>query len=68
MLQRGWSWSNTDPAAKKLAPGQKDYIHIPPHIMILAARVADASGFPSGQADPDTSTPFVMFGARRSRF
>jgi len=30
--------------------------------MILGASVADASGFPSGQADPDTSRPFVMFG------
>lgn len=62
MLRGGWSWSNTDPTAKKLAPGQKDYIHIPPHIMILGARVADDSGFPSGQANPDTSKPFVMFG------
>jgi len=62
MLRGGWSWSNTDPAARKLAAGQKDYIHIPPHIMILGARAADASGFPSGQADPDTHAPFVMFG------
>ena len=62
MLRGGWSWSNTDPAAQKLAPGRKDYIHIPPHIMILGAKVADDSGFPSGQADPDTSRPFVMFG------
>ena len=62
MLRGGWSWSNTDPTAKKLAPAQKDYIHIPPHIMILGASVADASGFPSGEADPDTSRPFVMFG------
>ena len=62
MLRGGWSWSNTDPSAKKLVPGQKDYIHIPPHIMILGARVANNSGFPSGQADPDTSRPFVMFG------
>jgi hypothetical protein len=62
MLRGGWSWSNTDPSAKKLAPGQKDYIHIPPHIMILGTRAADNSGFPSGQVDPDTSRPFVMFG------
>lgn len=62
MLRGGWSWSNTDPSAKKLAPGQKDYIHIPPHIMILNARAARTSGFPSGQADPDTGKPFVMFG------
>jgi len=62
MLRGGWSWSNIDPTAKRLAPGQKDYIHIPPHIMILGASVADSSGFPSGQPDPDTSKPFVMFG------
>jgi hypothetical protein len=62
MLRGGWSWSNTDSSARKLAPGQKDYIRIPPHIMILGARVADNSGFPSGQANPDTGKPFVMFG------
>ncbi len=63
MLRGGWSWSNTDPAARKLPSGQKDYIHIPPHIMILDARAAEISGFPSGQADPDTNKPFVMFGS-----
>jgi len=62
MLRGGWSWRNTDPSAKTLAPGQKDYIHIPPHIMVLGESVADGSGFPSGQADPDTGRPFVMFG------
>lgn len=62
MLRGGWSWSNVDPAAKALAPGQRNYIHIPSHIMILNAKVAQTSGFPSGQADPDTSEPFVMFG------
>jgi len=31
-------------------------------LMILGAKVADNSGFPSGQADPDTSRPFVTFG------
>jgi hypothetical protein len=30
--------------------------------MILNARVAESSGFPSGQASPDTHKPFVMFG------
>jgi hypothetical protein len=62
MLQGGSSWSNTDPKATKLAPGQKDYIRISGHIMILSARVADESGFPSGQTEPDTHKPFVMFG------
>lgn len=62
MLKGGFSWSNTDPSATKLAPGQKSPIRIPPHIMILNARLANSSGFPSGQANPDTSKPFVMFG------
>jgi hypothetical protein len=62
MLQGGSSWSNTDPKAAKLAPGQKAYIRMPPHIMILSAKVANASGLPSGQSDPDTGKPFVMFG------
>jgi len=62
MLQGGSSWSNTDPKATKLAPGRKDYIRMPPHIMILSAKVANASGFPSGQSDPDTHAPFVMYG------
>jgi hypothetical protein len=62
MLEGGSSWSNTDPKATKLAPGQKDYIRISGHIMILNARVADSSGFPSGQTEPDTRKPFVMFG------
>lgn len=62
MLQGGSAWSNTDPNADKLPAGRKDHIHIPPHIMILSARVANASGLPSGQANPDTHEPFVMFG------
>ncbi len=62
MLEGGSSWSNTDPSATKLAPGQKDYIRIPAHIMILSAKVANSSGFPSGQVNPDTRKPFVMFG------
>jgi hypothetical protein len=62
MLEGGSSWSNIDPKAVKLAPGQKDYVRIPAHIMILNARVANSSGFPSGQAEPDTHKPFVQFG------
>jgi hypothetical protein len=62
MLRGGSSWSNTDPSAGKLALGQKDFIHMPAHIMILNAKVADSSGFPSGQVDPDPHQPFVMFG------
>jgi hypothetical protein len=66
MLQGGSSWSNTDPSATKLAAGQKDYVRIPPHIMILSAKAANTSGFPSGQSDPDTHKPFVMFGGTSS--
>jgi len=61
MLQGGSAWSNVDPNARSLTAGRKDYIHIPPHIMILSQRIADESGFPSG-ADPDPTQPFVMFG------
>ncbi len=65
MLQGGFSWSNTDPTAYGPAPGQKDAIHIPPHLMILNARIADTSGFPSKETNPDTTQPFVMFGGTR---
>jgi hypothetical protein len=62
MMQGGSSWSNTDPFAPSVPRGQSDYVRLPPHIMILNAKVADSSGFPSGQANPDTHKPFVMFG------
>lgn len=62
MLQGGSGWSNTDPMATQLPPGRKDYIHIPPHFMILSARLANESGLPLHQTDPDTQQPFVMFG------
>ena len=62
MLKGGTSWSNTDFSATKLPPGRKDFIRIPPHFMILNAKVANSSGFPSGQASPDTHKPFVMYG------
>jgi hypothetical protein len=62
MLKGGTTWSNTDPRATKLPPGQKDFVRVPPHVMILNAKLANSSGFPSGQANPDTHTPFVMYG------
>lgn len=62
MLQGGSAWSNTDQKADRLPAGAKHYIRIPPHVMILDARLANASGAPSGQANPDTHEPFVMFG------
>lgn len=62
MLQGGTAWSATDVTATQLAPGQADYVHVPPHIMILNARVAASSGFPSGEPNPDTHKPFVLYG------
>ncbi len=62
MLQGGTTWSNTDVSATKLPSGQKDFIRIPPHFMILNARIANSSGYPSGEANPDTHKPFVMYG------
>ncbi|MGH9717707.1 MAG: hypothetical protein ACRD4R_13405 [Candidatus Acidiferrales bacterium] len=65
MLQGGSAWSNLDPFAAKLPPGAKDYIHIPPHIMILDAKIANESGLPLKDAHPDTRRPFVMFGGTK---
>ena len=62
MLQGGTSWSNVDVSAMQLPPGQKNYITIPPHIMVMNAKIAQDSGFPSGETYPDTSKPFVMYG------
>ncbi|MGA7522056.1 MAG: hypothetical protein WBW84_06210 [Acidobacteriaceae bacterium] len=62
MLDGGSAWSNVDPAAKKPAEGQTDYIHIPPHVMILNQRAADSSGLPLQEINPNTAKPFVMFG------
>ena len=62
MLQGGTSWSAVDVTAMALPPGQKHYITIPPHIMIMNAKIAQDSGFPSGETSPDTSKPFVIYG------
>ena len=62
MLQGGSAWSNTDPKATELPADKKIWIHIPPHIMLLSSKIASQSGFPSGQPNPDTRKPFVMFG------
>jgi hypothetical protein len=65
MMRGGSAWSNVDPGASRLPPGRKDYIHIPPHIMILDAKLANESGLPLHQTDPDTHRPFVMFGGTK---
>ncbi|MGH8232831.1 MAG: hypothetical protein ACREPU_01350 [Rhodanobacteraceae bacterium] len=65
MLQGGSAWSNTDPKATELPADRKTWIHIPPHVMILSSRIAGDSGFPSGQTNPNTRKPFVMFGGTK---
>ena len=62
MLRGGSVWSNTDPTAMALPAGEKSYVTIPPHFMVFNARLAHGSGFPSGEAHPDTHKPFVMYG------
>ncbi len=62
MLKGGTTWSATDATATALPKGESDYVRIPPHVMILNARIAEASGFPSGEAHPDTHKPFVVYG------
>ncbi len=62
MLRGGTSFSATDVSMTQMAPGQGDFIRIPPHFMIMNARIAEASGFPLGEAQPDTRKPFVIYG------
>ncbi len=62
MLQGGSVWSNLHGDATRPEPGQTAGLAIPPHVMVLSAAVAAASGYPSGQVSPDTSRPFVLLG------
>ena len=59
MLAGGVDASNTDPFATK--PTGK-WVRTGPHVMILNAAIAQGSPYPSGEAKPDTSKPYVMFG------
>lgn len=61
MLEGGSDASNLDPFLTKPPAGAK-WVTTGPHIMILSASVAQGSGFPSKQAAPDTSKPYVMYG------
>ncbi len=63
MLKGGSVWSATDPAAEKLPEGEKTHVEIPPHMMVLNARLAERSGFPSGERHPDVRKPFVLYGS-----
>ena len=62
MLKGGSVWSATDPAAERLPAGEKTHLEIPPHMMVLNARLAETSGFPSGERHPDVRRPFVLYG------
>ena len=57
MLKGGSDPSNLDPYAKGV---KGRFVTTGPHVMILSADVAKASGYPAG-ANPDTSKPYVMF-------
>jgi hypothetical protein len=59
MLAGGTDASNTDPYAKGPAPNNH-WIKTGPHIMIVGADAAFYDQYPKG-ADPDTSTPYVMW-------
>lgn len=61
MLKGGSVWSATNPDATKPDDATSGYVVVPPHVMILNAKVAMASGYPSGQSRPDTTQPFVLF-------
>ncbi len=60
MLQGGSDASNLDPLLATPAKGGK-WVTTGPHVMILSASLAAASGYPSGQADPDVTRPYVMW-------
>jgi hypothetical protein len=60
MLRGATDASNVDPFMTKPADGK--WVKTGPHVMILSAAAAKASGYPSGEKAPDTSKPYVMFG------
>ena len=62
MLQGGSVWSTLDPTATRLPAGEEKPVMFPPHIMIMNAKIAKDSGFPSAVAHPDTHQPFVLYG------
>ena len=54
MLKGGSVGSADRPGGDPAGRREKGFVSIPPHLMILNARLAEASGFPSGKAHPDT--------------
>lgn len=57
MLQGASDASNTDPFAKKPAPGE-EWLNAPPHIMIFPVEKLDPKIYGT---DPNTGAPWVMF-------
>lgn len=61
MLQGGSDASNLDPRMTKPPAGAK-WVSTGPHIMILSATAAAASGYPTRERNPDTTKPYIMYG------
>ena len=61
MLQGGSDASNLDPFLSKPPAGAK-WVTTGPHIMVLSASLAAGSGYPTKQAAPDATKPYVMYG------
>ena len=59
MLAGGTDASNTDPYAEK-PTGQNHWIKTGPHVMIVGADAAFYEAYPK-KADPDTTSPYVMW-------
>jgi hypothetical protein len=59
MLAGGTDASNTDPYAEKPSV-HNHWIKTGPHVMVLGADASFYEQYPKG-ADPDTSTPYVMW-------
>lgn len=59
MLMGGTDASNTDPYARKPAPGGH-WITTGPHVMVVGANPEFYAAYPR-ETDPDTSSPYVMW-------
>ena len=59
MLMGGTDASNTDPYAKK-PPAGGHWVVTGPHVMVVGANPEFYASYPRG-ADPDTSSPYVMW-------
>lgn len=59
MLSGGTDASNTDPYAQKPEPNNH-WIETGPHVMVVGSDESFLDAYPKG-ADPDTSSPYVMW-------